>query len=286
MKTDNTDKYAKNIVDDTVDQLNVLPGICERNRVEAKRGLEIDNWLYMAIQGVELMAVKLRHYHDIKGAQEALGKAWWAAKKATEAFDYYESFGELGASPIHRTAFPKGIAIAWLNRDWELAEKFAGMTSSEELFFSSGEGDYGSLHEIIAYMFSAMVVGNSDDFSLWYARYKQEAQREYDIGNEYWNQYFVYPAMMQALIDQNQSGFTKLLLQADQSFAARGKDKTIKGLPTVDGPPGFNLLTIDYNATSLSLFALHRGMNIDFESPALPINTIHSWDLHKHGAKY
>jgi hypothetical protein len=274
-----TNNYATNILKFGVNQLNEIEQICAYNRSQGDRGLEINNWLQISLQCAEMMSVYLLHSKDKKAAKEALKNAYLKANKAYSAFNHYDTLGEVGAGPIHRTDFPYGITAAWLNADWALAEQFAKITMRQDLRTSSGEGEHGSIHDLVAYLFAAVALDDKKEFEQQHAWFNIEMKFSDMKGATFFSQYFfIYPAMMEAILNRDSQGFAKLLDQADKLFTQRGKDKKMSDLPSIEGPPGFNPLMIDYRAVALAQLAVHRGMAVDFETPALPINTLHSWE--------
>ncbi len=278
-KPEKLDQSAKIVIDDCAYQLNDIPQICIRNRNESNRWREIDNWLVLSLVMIESWAVKLRYFGSLVAAKDDLSKAQWAAKNSIEAFNHYDLLGEINTTPIHRTDFPHGITAAWLNADWALAEQFAKITMRQDLRTSSGEGEHGSIHDLVAYLFATVALGDKKAFEQQREWFNIEMEFSDGKGDDFWSKYFfIYPAMMQAILDRDSENFAKLLAQADKLFTQRGKDKTMDDLPSIEGPPGFNPLMIDYRAVALAQLAMHRGMAVDFETPALPINTLHSWE--------
>jgi hypothetical protein len=288
IKQDKTAQYAKNIVEDVIYQLGEMPDIFKRNRAENKRGLEIDNCLRLSLSCIKMMSIHLRYYHDANAARDALGKALWAARQAADAFEHYDSLNEIGASPVHSTEFPNGIAAAWLSGDWVLAERLGIMALHKDLYTSSGEGRHGSTPDLYARIYAALATDNKALFEECRGLHDDEREMKKNwldgeqlvnknTDDSYAKYFYIYPALMQSIFEQDSLNFMKLLAVADKLFAQRAKDKSLSDFPSTDGPPGFNPLMIDYKATALAQLALHRGMAIDFETSALPINTIHAW---------
>jgi hypothetical protein len=288
IKPDKTAQYAKNIVEDVIYQLDRIPHVLKRNRAENERGLEIDNNLRLSLSCIEMMSIHLRYHHDVNAAHDALGKAHVSSLQAADAFDHYDSLNEIGASPVHSTEFPNGIAAAWLSGDWVLAERLGVMALHKDLYTSSGEGRHGSTPDLYARIYAALATDNKALFEEcrgWYDDEREmkknwldgERLAKKNTDDSYAKYFYIYPELMQSIFEQDSLNFMKLLAVADKLFAQRAKDKSLSDFPSADGPPGFNPLMIDYKATALAQLAIHRGMVVHFESAALPVNTIHAW---------
>lgn len=275
-RPNNLSVRAKNLSDDVLYELEDLPRSCAVNRAAGMRGLEIDNWLGLALRCIELLGVRLRHFEDQPAAQTALRKARWAATQAVDAFDYYLQHGSSPNSPLFRSYFDSGFVVAWLARDMALAERFAVMSERAELSVGGGEGDFGTASEIATMMFAALARDDAATFHNWKKRFDHEVDL---IGDQdpYWKTYYIYADMMQAVMARDGDSLLAMFADAERRFVARSSDKRAVNLPMAEGPPPLNSLLIDFRATALGQLALLRGIHIDFESPAVPLRTIANW---------
>ena len=173
-------------------------------------------------------------------------------------------FTETNFVHVKNLVFP--LLALLLSDDTECAERLAKASQLPVMQEEGLEGENTNPHDEIAKMLVAVVLDDQKAFLHAQSRYAKDK-----LGDRFFEIYFNYDRLIDLILKRDNAAFEKALIEQEDLFLQRAKDKKVDHGQTLDGFLENNVRVFDVWATALTYLARQRGMPVVYSSEVIPL---------------